>query len=98
MMADSRPPKLRRKTKSLLNLQSVEPIHVRMARAGLSLTIRQLAELTGLDKATIVRFEMGQSVRPETADKIRKQLEELGAEFYAESGTRRIVVTVPEEA
>lgn len=53
-----------------------------MARAGLAMTIRQLAQHTGLDKATIVRFEMGQTVRRDTVSRIQSALEVAGARFF----------------
>ena len=52
-----------------------------MARAGLGLTVRELAEAAGLDKATIVRFEAGIRTRNTTVEKIRNALESFGAEF-----------------
>ena len=69
-------------------------VHCKMARAGLALTIRGLAEITGLDKATIVRFEAGQPARRETVTRIRAALEKEEACFLLDSEERRIVVAV----
>lgn len=58
-----------------------------MARAGLDLTVRELAAATGLDKATIVRFEAGMTGRKSTVEKIQGALEQKGAIFeYVEGG------------
>ncbi|MGI9421700.1 MAG: transcriptional regulator [Hyphomicrobiaceae bacterium] len=59
------------------------------------MTIRQLAQLTGLDKATIVRFEMGHTVRRETVSRIRAALETAGARFLDGHGEDRAGVDVP---
>ena len=56
-------------------------VQIRMARVGVSLTIRQLAELTGLNKATIVRLEAGAPTRPSTLELIKQTLQNAGAEF-----------------
>ena len=64
---------------------NVEPdinyVHAKMARAGLGLSVRDLAEAAALDKATIVRFEAGAKTRQTTVAKIRSALEDLGATF-----------------
>lgn len=57
-------------------------VQIRMARAGAGLTIRQLAELTGLNKATIVRIEAGMSAHKSSFSAIQKALEANGAEFH----------------
>ncbi|MBT8472256.1 MAG: helix-turn-helix domain-containing protein [Marinicaulis sp.] len=77
-----------------INAEVITHAHAIMARAGLGLTIRQLANESELDKATIVRFEAGYSVREETADKIRRALEEYGAEFFLSNKSRKIAVCI----
>ena len=62
-------------------VQNINYLHGKMARAGLGLTVRELAEAAGLDKATIVRFEAGIRTRHTTVAKIRTALESFGAQF-----------------
>lgn len=61
--------------------QSINYVHAKMARAGLGLSVRELAESAELDKATIVRFEAGAKTRHTTISKIRAALENKGATF-----------------
>ncbi|HAN90702.1 MAG TPA: transcriptional regulator [Nitrospira sp.] len=60
------------------------------ARKLLKMTQIELAEATGLTHITIVRFERGASVRPETVEAIREALLERGIEFLngGEPGVR----------
>ena len=44
----------------------LEATHIRMARVGVKLSIRELAELVRINKATIVRIEAGKPVRENT--------------------------------
>ena len=71
-----------------------KPAQIRMARAALGLSIRELAELAGVNKATIVRLEAGQQLRQSTIETIRSSLEERGAEFLAGEESARIAVSV----
>ena len=61
--------------------QDINYVHAKMARAGLGLSVRDLAQAAALDKATIVRFEAGAKTRQTTVAKIRTALENLGATF-----------------
>ena len=79
----------------LRTIEGILPIQARMARAGLAMTIRQLAQRTGLDKATIVRFEMGQTVRRDTVNRIQSALEGAGARFFNGHDDDRAGVDVP---
>ncbi len=74
--------------------QWIDGRQVRMARQGLNLSVRQLAELAGLNKATIVRIEAGVSVRQATLQSVRAALETLGAEFYYSGDLDRVAVSV----
>ena len=74
--------------------RTVEPQHTRMARSGLGLSIRDLAERTGINKGTIVRLEAGMSVRPSTIETVRMELEAAGAEFLVSEDTKRIAVSI----
>jgi transcriptional regulator with XRE-family HTH domain len=54
-----------------------------MARAGLSLGIRELAESARVSIGTVTRFESGQSVPDMTVGLFQKALERAGVEFVA---------------
>ncbi|SLN61648.1 helix-turn-helix domain-containing protein [Pseudooctadecabacter jejudonensis] len=66
--------------------------HIRMARAGLNLTVRDLAEKAGVNKATIVRMEAGHAPRASSLNAVCQVLEEHGAAFDIEAETDRIIV------
>ncbi|WP_228391481.1 helix-turn-helix domain-containing protein [Komagataeibacter medellinensis] len=57
-----------------------------MARAGLNLGVRELAELAQVSTNTITRLERGESLYPRTVEAIRAALEAAGVEFIAENG------------
>ena len=69
-----------------------EACHIRMARTGLNLTVRELAMLSKVNKATIVRIEGGDSVRSSTMETIIEALEKQGAKFHVCSETNEIFV------
>lgn len=52
-----------------------------MARAGLHWSRAELATAAGLGVATVVRFESGQPVQPDTITDIKAALEKAGVEF-----------------
>lgn len=52
-----------------------------MARAGLHWSRLDLAAAADLGVATVVRFESGQPVQPDTITDIRAALEKAGVEF-----------------
>lgn len=54
---------------------------LRMARAVLKLGGRELAEMTGVDKMTIVRIEAGSKAYTSTLERLREALEEAGVFF-----------------
>jgi DNA-binding XRE family transcriptional regulator len=65
----------------------VTSAQVRMARAALNWTVRDLAEAAGLHRNTITNIEVGRYAGdPETISKIRKVLEVAGIEFIDENG------------
>jgi transcriptional regulator with XRE-family HTH domain len=66
----------------------------RMARDGLGLTGRKLAEVAGVPYATLARFEAGDKIREATRAKIAEALVAEGAQFSQLAG--RIGVTVPD--
>ncbi len=65
-----------------------------MARSGLGLSVRELAELAGVNKATIVRLEAGTSVRDSTLGVVRQALESAGAEFLSCEEVDLVVVGI----
>jgi predicted transcriptional regulator len=62
--------------------EAIDARHVRMARAGLGLSVRDLAQLANVNKATIVRLEAGMPVRYATLEAVKGALEDAGATFY----------------
>jgi transcriptional regulator with XRE-family HTH domain len=55
-----------------------------MARAGLSIGVRELAESARVSVGTVSRFEAGQGVPEMTIGLFQKALERAGVEFAAE--------------
>jgi len=70
------------------------PTQSRMARAALQWSLTDLAKAAGVGRATVARFELGESAVPETVEKMRKALADAGADFTRRAG--RVGVTVPE--
>lgn len=66
----------------------------RMARSGLGWRASDLAAAAGVGTATVARFELGETVAPESIDKMRAALAGAGADFSHKAG--RVGVTVPE--
>jgi transcriptional regulator with XRE-family HTH domain len=65
----------------------VTSAQVRMARAALNWTVRDLAEATGLHRNTITNFEVGRYAgNQESISVIEKVLRDAGVEFIAENG------------
>lgn len=67
----------------------------KMARVGLNLTVRELADISNLNKATIVRIESGMSVRVSTAKAVRDELEAKGARFLSDAEGEELFVAIP---
>lgn len=57
----------------------------RMARAGLKLTVRDVAEETGLDKNTVSSFENARGAHTTTAQRLKEYFESKGARFTADT-------------
>ena len=66
-----------------------------MARVGLDLTVRELAKIANVNKATIVRIEAGMTVREATAKAVREQLEAKGARFLTDIDSKELLVAIP---
>ncbi|MBB2199364.1 helix-turn-helix domain-containing protein [Gluconacetobacter sp. 1c LMG 22058] len=62
------------------------PEQCKMARAGLGLGVRELAELAQVSTNTITRLERGESLYSRTVEAIRVALETAGVEFIPENG------------
>lgn len=59
---------------------------VRMARAALEWSVRDLAAKAGVTANTVSRYENGADAMGDTLTKIQKALEQGGVEFIAENG------------
>ena len=57
------------------------PEQCKMARAGLGLGVRELADMAKVSTNTITRFERGEPLKERTLDAIRAALESGGVEF-----------------
>ena len=78
----------------LKRAEELDPCHLRMARAGLNLTVRELAVMSDMNKATIVRIEAGLSVRASSLEAIRVALETHGARFFENPGEDGVLVSI----
>jgi len=58
----------------------------RMARAGLQLSVRELAEMARVSPTTISKLERGEALYSRTVDAIRAALEAAGIEFIPQNG------------
>jgi transcriptional regulator with XRE-family HTH domain len=57
------------------------PVQCRMARAALSLGVRELAGLAKVSIDTVARFERGEELKERTIDALSRALEAAGVEF-----------------
>ncbi|ARC87388.1 helix-turn-helix transcriptional regulator [Rhodovulum sulfidophilum] len=57
-----------------------------MARSGLSMGVRELAEAAGVSTNTITRLEKGEALKPRTLEAIQSAFEAAGVEFIPENG------------
>lgn len=62
------------------------PEQCKMARAGLGMSVRDLAELAQVSTNTVSRLEAGEELKPRTVQAIQGALEVAGIEFIAENG------------
>jgi len=70
--------------------------HIRMARVGVNLSIRELASLADMNKATIVRIEAGLAVRESSVLAVREILESRGAVFWKYKKLNKVLIGVDE--
>ncbi|WP_217991861.1 helix-turn-helix domain-containing protein [Rhodobacter maris] len=62
------------------------PAQCRMARSGLGIGVRELAEAAGVSTNTITRLEKGEPLKARTIEAIQSALEAAGVEFIPENG------------
>ncbi len=62
------------------------PQQCKMARAGLGLGVRELAEMAQVSTNTITRLEAGEDLKGRTVEAVRAALEAAGVEFIPEDG------------
>ena len=74
------------KIKRFRSGEAMTPEQCKMARAGLGLGVRELAERASVSTNTIARLEKGETLQPRTVYAIRTALESAGVEFIAENG------------
>lgn len=64
------------------------PAQIKMARAGLGISVRELAERSGVADSTILRFESGRgSILASNLARIQTALEAAGITFIAADAT-----------
>lgn len=63
-----------------------------MARVALDWTVSDLAEASGVGRATVARFELGQNVQPDRVEAMRAALVAAGVAFT--NGGGRVGVSV----
>ena len=83
------------KTLAIKQISSPLAEQFKMARVGLDLTVRDLAQIAQVNKATIVRIEAGMTVRETTATAIRAKLEAKGARFLTDEDDKEVLVAIP---
>lgn len=70
--------------------------HCLMARAALRWTVDDLASAAGVSRRTVLRFEKGEGVQPETVQAMRRALEAAGV-LFVDSGKLAGAVVPPRE-
>lgn len=61
---------------------------LKAARAALGITVQGLADLCGIDKNTVSRYETGKTANSESLVKMRRALEGQGIQFLETDGIR----------
>lgn len=59
----------------------IEAKHIRMARAGLNMTVAELCKITGLHRNTLVNIEGGKPARESTLVLLKTTFESKGVVF-----------------
>jgi len=81
----------------LKSMKHLEACHIRMARAGANLTVRELALKSGMNKATIVRIEASYPVREASLIAVKETLENNGVKFLMCSVSKEILLGIDTE-
>jgi transcriptional regulator with XRE-family HTH domain len=68
----------------MVSRQMLRPIHLRMARAALNWTVRQLEEKSGVGRNTISRYEAGSDILANSLESLEKVLTNEGVVFFEE--------------
>lgn len=68
------------------NHVTITAVQCRMARAAVTLGIRELAKLADVSPNTIARLERGEELKESTIAAIRAALEDAGVEFIDQNG------------
>ena len=69
-----------------LDKNTMDANQLRMARAALKWSVRDLAEKSGITANTISRIENGSDTRTSTVQSLKKALENGGVQFIPENG------------
>lgn len=73
----------------------MRPIHLRMARAALDWTVRELAMRSGVNKNTISRYEAGKEIMSGSLKELERVLIEHGIKFIDEPDRFGVYVQPP---
>jgi transcriptional regulator with XRE-family HTH domain len=74
-------------------MPAITPLQVRLARTALNLSLRDLADATGLSRNTITRFELGQgAVHAANLARLQDVFEKLGVVFLPADETGEATV------
>ncbi len=65
----------------------MRPVHLRMARAALNWTVRELATRAGVNKNTVSRYESGKEILSNSLQSLEKVLTNEGVVFFDEDRT-----------
>ena len=60
---------------------ALTPAQCKMARAGLGMSVRELADKAKVSTNTVSRLEAGEDLKPRTVEAIQRALEATGVEF-----------------
>lgn len=76
----------------------LSPSQLRMARAALRLTVREIGAVAGVAANTVTRIEGGAPANRATLAALRRALEERGCEFSDDGETVRHRLTLPDNS
>lgn len=73
----------------------IQPAHLRMARAGLGWTLKDLADRAKVNLNTVSRYEAGREVLTGTIEKIENVFTKAGVEFIYEESLAGLGIRLP---